>query len=186
MIGIDISLAKTGICIIGRDGALLYSGLVKSKPSGDSYLAETKRIVKIAEDIIGKIDEFCPETSPALVVIEAQAFMARNTSAITQIAGLSHLVRTLLAEFEWPCVLVAPSSLKKFITGKGNADKNIVMLEIFKQYGHTFMEDNTADSFALAAIGMALLGEPLKPLLKPQQEVIELLEKQLDKQLTRE
>jgi len=178
-VGLDLSLAKTGICIIQEGGILLYSGLIKSKPSGDSYLAETKRIVKIAEEIVQKIDEYCPNEAPGLVVIEAQAFMARNTSAITQIAGLSHLVRTLLAEFQWKCILVAPSSLKKYITGKGNADKNIVMMEIFKQYGHTFMEDNTADSFGLSAVGWAVLGNPLKKLTVPQQEVVDLLKKQL-------
>ena len=52
IIGLDLSLAKTGFCILDQCGKVLDSGIIKSKPSGDMPINETKRIVKIAEDII--------------------------------------------------------------------------------------------------------------------------------------
>lgn len=179
MVGLDISLVKTGLTIIKTDGTVLFSGLIKSKPSGDSYLAETRRLVKIAEDVMEKIDEFTPNGDPALVVIENMAFAVRNTTALTQIAGLSHLVRILLAEFGWPVVLVAPTSLKKFLTGSGKGDKDMVMMSIYKNYGFEAMDNNTADSYGLSVCGLALLGKPLRKLGVPQQEVIKLLSRQL-------
>jgi Holliday junction resolvasome RuvABC endonuclease subunit len=69
--------------------------------------------------------------------------------------------------------------LKKFITGKGKGDKDMMMMEIYKQYGHEALDNNEADAFGLAACGLAVMGTPLKKITKPQEEVITLLKKQL-------
>lgn len=178
-VGLDLSLTKTGFTILNSDGTVLETGLIKSKPLGDSPLHETKRIVKIAEDTVQKIDELLVDEDPAIIAIEGLAFMARNTSALVQLSGLNYLVRVLLAEFQWPFIIVAPTSLKKFITQKGNADKNQMMMQVFKDYGFESLDDNTCDSFALALCGLAVLDNPLKELTKPQKEVISLLKNQL-------
>lgn len=176
-VGLDLSLVKSGYAIINDKGEVIASGLVKSSPSGDKPLEETRRIVKIAEDLVQKIDEYCPE-NPALVVIEGLAFMAQGTSLV-QLAGLNYLTRILLAEFKWPFMIVAPTSLKKFITGSGKGDKDLIMMSLFKNYGFEARDNNEADAYSLAICGMAALGKPLKPLIKPQEEVIKLLSKQL-------
>lgn len=178
VVGLDLSLVKTGITVIQDDGTVLFSGLIKSKPSGDSLLAETKRIVAIAEEIMEKIDEFCPEEEPKLVVIENLAFMAKGTSLV-QLAGLSFLVRILLAEFKWPFCMVAPTSLKKFITGSGKAEKDMMSMMVYKKYGFESLDNNVCDSYSLAVCGLATLGKPLIELGVPQKEVINLLKKQL-------
>lgn len=178
-VGLDLSLAKTGYAIVNDKGEVLASGIIKSKPVGDKPIEETKRIVKIAEDIMEKIDEILPDENPNLVCIEGLAFMARNTSALVQLAGLNYLTRILLAEFKWPFLIVAPSSLKKFITQKGNADKNMMMMTVFKDYGFEPLDDNENDAYALAICGLATLGKPIKNLTKPMNEVVELLRKQL-------
>lgn len=177
-VGLDLSLTKTGYAIVGGDGIVLASGVIKSKPSGDSPLAETQRIVKIAEEVVQKIDEVCLEDDPVLVAIEGLAFMAKGTSLV-QLAGLNYLIRTLLAQFHWPFLIVAPTTLKKFITGSGKGDKDMMMMSVFKNYGFESMDNNECDSYALAVCGMALLGNPLKELGIPQKEVISLLKKQI-------
>jgi len=178
VVGLDLSLVKTGITVIQDDGTVLFSGLIKSKPSGDSLLAETKRIVAIAEEIMEKIDEFCPDTDPSLVVIEGLAFMAKGTSLV-QLAGLNYLVRILLAEFKFPFCIIQPTTLKKFITQKGNAEKDTMMMCVFKDYGFEAFDNNVNDAYCLSVCGLALLGKPLKKLTVPQQEVVALLKKQL-------
>ncbi len=122
-VGLDLSLSATGLVVLNEDGVINDYRLIKSKPVGDKPSAETKRIVKIAEDIMEAVDNAIPDVNPDLVVIEGLAFMARNTSALVQLAGLNYLTRVLLDEFNWPFLIVTPSSLKKFITQKGNADK---------------------------------------------------------------
>lgn len=179
VVGLDLSLCKTGINIIQDDGKILYSNLVKSKPGGDKPIDEVRRIVKIAEDIVQKIDEVLEGKSPDIIMIEGMAFMAKNTTSLLQIAGLSYLIRILLDEFKWKFCLVSPLTLKKFITGKGKGDKNLIMMQVYKDYGFESLDDNICDSYVLSVCGLALLGKPLKELCVPQKEVINLLKKQL-------
>jgi crossover junction endodeoxyribonuclease RuvC len=177
-VGLDLSLTKTGYAIVDEDGIVLSSGVIKSKPSGDSPLDETRRIVRIAEEAVQKIDEFCPGEGPTLVAIEGLAFMAKGTSLV-QLAGLNYLIRTLLAQFNWPFLIVMPTTLKKFITGSGKGDKDMIMMSLFKNYGFEAIDNNEADSYGLSACALALLGNPLKELGVPQKEVISLLKKQI-------
>lgn len=178
VVGLDLSLTKSGYAIVKDDGKVLASGIIKSKPVGDKPLAETKRIVKIAEDIVEKIDEILPTEDPALVVIEGLAFMAKGTSLV-QLAGLNYLMRTLLTEFKWPFVIVAPTTLKKFITGKGNGEKDLMMMTVFKEYGFESFDNNVCDAYSLAVCGLAVLGKPVRALTTPGKEVLVLLTKQL-------
>jgi hypothetical protein len=53
-----------------------------------------------------------------------------------------------------------------------------MMLETFKRYGESFADQNLCDAYALARVGEALLDKNVK-LIKPQEEVINLLKVQL-------
>lgn len=172
VLGLDLSLCKTGFTII-KDGQLVDSGLIKSKPVGDKPLQELERLIEIVDRIEEKVSK------PNLVVIENLAFMARNTTALTQLSGLNYFVRYMLFKKSIPFALVAPTTLKKFVTNKGNADKNMVMMEVYKQYGYSALDDNEADAYALAALGMAVLGKPINKLTNPQLEAVNLIKKQL-------
>lgn len=169
IIGLDLSLTNTGVAII-EDGKLVHSCLIKSKPQGDRHIDELKRILGIVNSIVELM------VKPDLVVIENLAFMAQGTS-LTQLAGLSYIVRSVVMDMGAKFVLVAPSTLKKFITGKGNGDKNLVLMEVYKRWDVSFTNDNEADSFGLAQIGVELLASNELPQF--QKEVIELLKKQL-------
>jgi len=179
VVGLDLSLAKTGYTIIKDGGEVLASGLIRSKPTGEKPVHETRRIVKIAEEIVETIDRLCPKENPSLVVIEGLAFMARNTSSLVQLSGLNYLVRVLLDQFNWPFMIVAPTTLKKFITGKGNGDKSLMMMTVFKNYNFESLDDNECDAYALAVCGFACLDKPVREVTKPQEEVIKLLKVQL-------
>lgn len=173
-IGLDLSLAKTGIVIL-EDGESVYQGLVKSKPSGPSPRKEALRLIDLCRDIELTIEDQIAKYSdtPDIVVIEGLAFMARNTTALVQLSGLNYLVRSMLIMRDWPFVIVPPTSLKKFVTGKGNAQKDLVLLNVYKNWGGEITDDNIADAFGLAKIGEGLLSGGLDDkLTKPQKEVI--------------
>lgn len=178
IVGADLSLVKTGLTIITGNGKVLYSGLVKSKPSGDKPIDETKRIVKIAEDIIDVIKKTLQGKNPDLVVIEGLAFMAKGTSLV-QLSGLNYLIRVLLVKNNWPFLIVFPTTLKKFITGSGKGDKDMIMMTLYKDYGHESLDNNEGDAYGLSVCGLALLGKPLKKMTAAQTEVTNLLKKQL-------
>lgn len=48
--------------------------------------------------------------------------------------------------------IVAPSGLKKWATGKGNASKTDVVMGVYKKFGVEFDDDNAADSYVAARI----------------------------------
>ena len=179
IVGLDLSLTKTGFAVIKDGGKVLSSGVIKSKPLGDRPIDEAIRISTIAREIVEKLDEVLPDENPDLVVIEGMAFMARNTTALVQLAALNYFIRIILIELGWPFLIIAPTSLKKFITGSGRGEKSLMMMTVYKQYGFEALDDNECDSYGLSVCGLAVKGMPINPLNKPQLEVINLLKKQL-------
>jgi crossover junction endodeoxyribonuclease RuvC len=143
VLGLDLSLTATGWC---------YGG-----PVVEWGVHETKKLrgMERLEAIQAAIQEQARNAD--LVVIEDFAFGAKG-QALFEIAGLGYLIRYWLWKHGKRFVLVAPTVLKKFVTGKGTADKSIVIREVFRRWGHVIDDDNAADATALAYIGMALAG----------------------------
>jgi len=176
-IGLDLSLTHTGYVVIQVDGKVLTHGVIKSKPCGDRPIDEIRRIVKISSEITDQLDKVL-KVPPSIVCIEGLAFMAQGTS-LTQLAGLSYITRAFIDSCLWPFIIIAPTTLKKFITGSGKGDKDMVIMSVYKNYGFEASDNNEADAYSLAVCGLAVLGKPLKRSTKPQEEVISLLKKQL-------
>ena len=170
-IGLDLSLTKTGVVVLEKD-KILYKEIIKSTPTGDRPLDEVIRIAMIAGEVSKVVETYNPEVA----VIENLAFLARGTS-LTQLAGLSYMVRLDLVTRGIPFVLVAPTSLKKFVTGSGKCEKDHMILEAYKKFGVEGIDNNVADALFLAQIGSIFAGFS-KTKLKYQEETIELLRKQ--------
>lgn len=172
--GIDLSLTGTGLVVL-CNGKILEQKLVKSKPVGDKPLAELNRIRKIVEEI--KV--FVGKHKPDIAVIEGLAFMARNTTALVQLSALNYMTRAILADYKIPFIIVMPTSLKKFATLSGASKKDVILMAIYKRWGVTILDDNLADGYSLAQIGLTLKEANSVPVVKIQQEVIDLLKKQV-------
>lgn len=171
--GIDPSMTATGVVLLG-DSGFQKTELIKSKKQEGNY-GELERLTEIRDKACALVD------NSSLVVMEGLAFMARNTSALVQLSALNYLIREQLWRWGIPFVIVAPSTLKKFATGKGNAKKDSMYLETYKRWGLSFSDDNLCDAHALARIGEALLMEDIKGLPQFQQETINLLKPQYEK-----
>ncbi len=46
--------------------------------------------------------------------------------------------------------IIAPGTLKKFVTGDGRAKKDLMLLKVYKKWGVEFSDDNLADAYGLA------------------------------------
>lgn len=171
-IGVDPSLTGTGVIVL-QGGQIVERTVIKSKPCGDRPRDELLRLVTIVSSVRDIIDKYTPE----IIAIEGLAFMARNTSSLVQLSGLNYLLRMAFADTKF--VVVTPSSLKKFVTGKGNVQKDLILLETFKRYGVSFEDNNECDAYGLAQIGHAILDIHTLPLTKAQQEVVDLTRTQL-------
>jgi len=173
-LGVDLSLTGTGLVIL-ENGKSVYQDLIKSKPSGDKPIDEVKRIRKIVETIELTVGEYMP----TIAVIEGLAFMARNSTALVQLSALNYMTRAMLMDYHVPFIIVAPTSLKKFVTGNGAAKKDVMLIETFKRYGVSILDDNVCDAYGLAQVGLALQGGNSKVTTKLQEEVLALLTKQI-------
>lgn len=179
--GVDLSLTSTGLVIIDGE-EVVFDQVIRSKNTGDDPISELNRLNGIIDGIHTSLHKYKPIS---MVLIEGLAFMARNTSALVQLSGLNYLLRSYLMAnketlgLENGMVIVAPTSLKKFVTGKGNANKEIMIMEIYKKYGQTFYDNNICDAYGLAICGRALVDKEFK-LTVPQQEVTKLLSKQIN------
>lgn len=175
VIGIDPSLTSTGVVVI-EDGVVIEQRAILSRPSKEKTPTdEAVRLMKIRDAIR---DLVMMDKKPDIVLVEGLAFTARNTSALVQLAGLNYYIREILIQAKIPFVIVSPTSLKKFATGKGNVDKNVIMMEVYKRWEFSPENSDVSDAFVLAQIGLALCREPSLPLIKPQMEVVKLLKEQ--------
>jgi len=171
VIGLDLSLVGTGKVTIDTKNYDIKCELIKSSPCEKLPLAELKRLCGITNKI-----GLC---SSELVVIEGLSYSMRNTTSLLQLAGLNYFVRQNLFLNKIPFVIVAPTTLKKFITGKGNSKKDVMLLETYKRYKKSFDNDNLCDAYGLAQIGLAILGKNENKLISIQDEVVNLLKPQL-------
>jgi len=109
-----------------------------------------------------------------LVVMEGLSFASKGQMSLER-AGLAYAVRLQLWRLTVPFVTVPPSTLKKFVTGSGKAEKNKMLLEVWRRWHIEAADDNQADAVGLVMIGRALV-EPM-PLIQAQVDVIHKIER---------
>lgn len=160
VIGLDLSMTSTGVCWSGPTGPE-WTTIRTVANIGDGRL-------RVIQD---RVRDIVADVGPDLVVIEGYL----NHSKTAGITGMVHgAVRTTLMAANIPYATFAPSSLKKYATGVGNADKTRMALAAFKRGGIEFKDDNQCDAWWLWVAGMDHLGDP--PLTVPVTN-IEALEK---------
>lgn len=158
VVGLDLSITATGIAC--ADGTTLT---VATKASdGDERLLDIETAV--AEAVAPWLLD-CAD----LVVIEDLPTHARAAG----ITGMVHgVVRFSLWQWSMPYVLVPPATLKKYATGKGNADKTAMALALYKRTGLELADDNQVDAAWLRFAGLDALGFPAFELPKVQRDAL--------------
>lgn len=97
-----------------------------------------------------------------VVVIEGYSFgTARQASHAHALGELGGTVRLMLWQTSVPYVDVPPASLKKYATGKGNAKKELVLVEAVKRLGYEGSSNDEADALWLRAMALDAYGEPV-------------------------
>lgn len=142
VVGLDLSLTATGYA---NDRG---TSTIGAKPhKGCARLALLRDLVSIE----------CRDAP--LVVIEGYAYGRQNVAH--QLGELGGVVRVALYEAGVPYVDVPPSSLKKYATGKGNANKGEMLAAAIRRLGYEGADDNEADALWLRAMGLDALGCPV-------------------------
>lgn len=149
VIGLDLSLTATGM----SDGATTW--LVRSTGhNGDDLSTRQGRLEQLRTDIAGHIQP------PTLVILEGPSLGQGRQSGTHDRAGLWWLVvDELLTTAGVQVVEVPPAALKKYATGKGNANKGSVIDATARRFPDvdTGADDNRCDALWLAAMGIDYL-----------------------------
>lgn len=164
VIGLDLSLAATGIA--GVFGPTAWAEVIRTKaiPEGES-LTSWRRFERI--DMIGDtVLDYARGAS--LVVAEGPIFFIPpgGERGYFERAELFFDVLRKLRRSRIPFAIAAPKSIKLYATGKGNAKKDLVLAETVRRFGYVrglsrLSDNNEADALVAAAMGADWLGSPV-------------------------
>lgn len=147
VVGVDLSLSATGM----SDGARTW--LIRSTGHrGDTLLDRHERLAALA----CQVERDVRVSGADLVVIEGPSLGVGRQSGTHDRAGLWWLVVHRLGVAGVPVVEVPPAALKKYATGKGNANKGAVIDATARRFPNvdTGADDNRCDALWLAAMGL--------------------------------
>jgi len=162
ILGIDLSLNSTGLCINSTEVCIRSDLIAKSitkkgyifslidfprptkKKPGPEREEKWDRIVTVIEFFAAYADQ---------IILEDYAFGAigRGKSILCEIGGI---VRFMLRQKHTPYTVVSPTTLKRFVGSPGS--KSMIPKECLKRWNIDLDSDDLADALVLTKIGEAI------------------------------
>jgi Holliday junction resolvasome RuvABC endonuclease subunit len=146
--GIDPSITGPGFSIINTENKhIQFHSLSMKKPTGD-YSRHKRFYARVLATLV--------KYRPRFIYIEGYSFS--STTSAYGLAELGGFLRMLLEDYsalhaDIKVVFVPPLTLKKFITGSGKGDKDLMMLHIYKNWKIECRDNNEGDAVALSLYG---------------------------------
>lgn len=138
--GIDQSYSGFAITLY-YDGAH-YTEVFKPETKGIQRLSDLRQF--LAEYLFDKPIQIID------VAMEGYAFGSQMANMLGELGGM---VKLELFDAGLYPLIVPPTSLKKYVTGKGTGvQKNQMLLHVYKKWNAEFTDDNAADSYSLARL----------------------------------
>jgi Holliday junction resolvasome RuvABC endonuclease subunit len=147
IIGIDLGSVKTGITYITGDllSPKFETRLIKIS---DKEILDT-RFTEILKTVTFTINARAPE----LVVCEYPFNIKGNAKILVEMFGVIHFHCLYYGYLFLP---LPQTKIKKYATGKGDAEKSDIRMQVYKEFNLDLSEDE-ADSFFIAHFGMSYL-----------------------------
>jgi len=147
-LGVDQSLQRPGLALVAPDGTVVHTATTRvgEKVRGAKRLTAIYRFVVDALTARNAIVLHAALEGPSLDSVHRE-FDLGEASGVVRLA-LYHLKAV-------EPLVVAPSQLKLFAAGRGDADKDEVLNAVNQQWGTALTDDNEADAVVLAQIARA-------------------------------
>lgn len=154
--GLDLSLTRAGIAVL-RDGRpALLTDVGHGSVNGKGHTHRSRRITSQCTAILRALDAWFPVLD--LAVIEDQLEHGPMLPSALDRSALWWGVFSALTAKRIPVAVVNPNTLKRFATGKGNAQKP-QMLAAAREWWPRVANHDQGDSAWLAGMGAVQLGE---------------------------
>lgn len=144
-IGIDQSLRRTGVCVLDQ-GEIAVLQLIR--PPAD--LRGPERLALIKNTLTNVL-------TPYRDRVAAAAYEGQSLGSLGDIDQLGNVGGIIALFFADDLALpneriykVAPAILKKFVTGRANASKDLMMRTSSAEWGYNFTQDDICDGHGLA------------------------------------
>lgn len=151
IVAIDPSLTGTAIAS-GCWADEIQVWRFSSKKIGDSLVDRFDRYTLLANRIVTKV----VACSPHAILLEGYSYGSMN--AHQPIYEFGACLRLNLLDVGCQVIEVPPTSLKKFVTGKGNAGKEQMAAFAAKRWGVAFHSNDETDAFGLCMMGLVAFG----------------------------
>jgi crossover junction endodeoxyribonuclease RuvC len=147
-LGIDLSTSKTGL-------VLLQASLGVPKVLAEKLIVGKGTGMARVRSVITEIMEFIHGNPHDCIVIEGYSLNTKNSASIIPLVEIGGALRLMfhLDGLKW--LDPRATELKKFVTGKGNSPKEIVMMNVLKRWGYEAQDNNMADAYGCACVGLA-------------------------------
>ena len=161
MIGLDLSLNGAAICLARGDATRKMNEEGGPDVEHASFtLGEDYRGIDRVHRIMEAFESWywarvtVGHTAPRVAVIEGYGFSSQHAHSLGEIGGC---VKRWLWQQRIPFIIVPPTTLKKFISGAGNSEKNVMMKKIYQRWGFDVDDDNRCDAYSCAMVGLRSL-----------------------------
>lgn len=145
-VGLDLAYINNGFVCINEKGSIVYQEVVTCPKS---IISDEERLIFLSDKLSKLIDEYLPEK----VFIEGLSFGSKGQS-ISQMGALHFITRIFLFKLGIKYTVVAPTQLKKFVTGTGQCKKELMLLKTYKKFNIEFSDNNLCDAYCLARMAM--------------------------------
>lgn len=144
-----LDLGTTTGWAMGSSTAAIVSGVMKLKPG--RFDSASMRFIRFLK----QLNELVALEMPDVLVYEEVRRHA-GTDAAHVYGGLMAHLQVWATDKGIPYEAHSVGAIKKFATGKGNADKD-AMLDAARRWGHRPADDNEADAIALCRLKLGEL-----------------------------
>lgn len=149
-IGIDPSVSSTGLVVLADDGSTELATRVRSASNNDGWRGAVRRYNELIRQIRVHLAIYQNTEHYILVEDYAPHHIGSAIPSIEFGASLRTFLWTWESLTKGCAYFTSPGELKKFVTGKGNADKVQVAAHLSKRYGVLFDSDDIYDAYGLA------------------------------------
>ena len=140
-VGVDPSYNGFAIIVLDKNAVIIEQKLLNSNSKKEA----DKRIIELEKDF-----KFIPTIAGLhSICIEGPSF-ASTGAFVLQMGALHYYLRIFLLKKGVNFKIVTPGTLKKFVTGKGTAKKELMLKNVFKKWGADFDDNNLADAYSLS------------------------------------
>ena len=144
-LGLDLSFTATGFFLLKDDGTH-EAFQINTKP------ADFKTDIERADHIANTIVQHIKGMNITFIAMQ-DYFSGKQASSVIKLAILGTMVRCRLLDAGYSFMAFAPTQVKKFETGAGNAQKDNMIKSVFKRHDFDTNSNNIADACAIAYLG---------------------------------